>query len=131
MQFKTDEQLRKYLTKRVEQDLSCKSWKFCGMQFTTWASYFNGDFHTRVEYACDLRNLKAYLTRGYEFNGTYQTITEKTFNGDNAISDCIAWTVERLMEIYKLLNERTAPYANNKALYDIMVNRPIVLKETV
>lgn len=126
MQFKTDEQLRKYLTKRVEFDIGGRAWSFNGIKFTSWAGYFQKDFHTYVNYVCDLRQLSASGYYGYE---GYQEIAEKDFNGDNAISECINWVVDRLMEIYKLLNERTAPYLNDKQMYDLMVSRPIVLKE--
>lgn len=129
MQFKTDEQLRSYLTKNVSRDISARLWTFNGIKFTAWKGYFSEDFYTRVEYSCDLRKLSARLERGYECNGTFELIAEKTFDRDNAISECIAWVVDRLMEVYKLLNERIAPYAYRKDLYQQAVSRPLNLQE--
>lgn len=127
--FKTDEQLRKYLTKRVQYDLGRKSWKFNGVKFNSTAYYFEKDFFTIVEYVCDLRHIQATLSRENYQAHFYEIIAEKTFNSENAISECVSWVVDKLMEIYKLLNERVAPYINNKQLYDIMVSRPIRLQE--
>ena len=132
MQFKTDEQLRKYLTKKVERDIGgCGGWTFNGMRFANWSGYFTKEFYTYVGYVCDYKTLTVRLSKPYGgLSNECGLIDEKSFVcGENCISECITWTVDRLMEIYKLLNERTAPYADNKALYDLMVNRPIVLKE--
>lgn len=127
--FKTDEQLRKYLTKRVETDVTRKSWNFNGIKFTSYSVYFTREFTTCVRYVCTLKELRASIERGYECNGTYELIADKTFDNENAIPDCVQWVVDKLIEIYKLLNERIAPYANNKMLYDVMLNRPIKLQE--
>lgn len=127
MQFKTEEDLRKNLTKRVSRDITARLWAFNGVKFTASKGYFDGDFYTRVEYTCDLRQLTARLERGYEFNGTLNIIAEQTFDSDNAISECIDWVVNKLMEVYKTLLDRTAPYLFKKDLYEQAVNRPIRL----
>lgn len=129
MQFKTDEQLRKYLTKKVRNDVQKERWGFNGIKFRLLQSYFEGDFCTHAEYSCDLNEISVSLTRWCGFTRSQEIVAEEGFSGKNAISECISWVVDRLVEIYKLLNERTAPYANNKALYDFMINRPIILKE--
>lgn len=128
MQFKTDEQLRKYLTKRVEFDLGRKTWSFNGIKFNATAHYFEKDFFTAVEYVCDLRQIQVTISRE-RYPILYEIIGQNSFNGDDAISKCITWVVDKLIEIYKLLNERIAPYANDKRMYDLVVNRPIALKE--
>lgn len=129
MTFKTDEQLRKYLTKNVEYDIGRRTWSFNGIKFTAWKGYFDGDFYTRVEYSCDLRKLTARLERGYECNRTFEIIAEKSFDREDAISQCIVWVVDRLIEVYKLLNERIAPYIYKKDLYQQAVSRPLNLQK--
>lgn len=126
MNFKTDEQLRKYLTKRVQYDVQKERWGFNGIKFRMATSYFEGDFFSYVTYTCDLNELNVNIER---YAGkSREIIAEKSFSGKSAISECIVWVVDMLMEIYKLLNERIAPYVNNKSLYDLMVNRPLNLK---
>ncbi|MDE7330289.1 MAG: hypothetical protein K2N30_04270 [Clostridia bacterium] len=129
MQFKSDDKLKKYLTKEVEHDIRGKSWKFNGIKFTSWSSYFTKDFHTIVDYVCDLRQISVKVSRGVQGYTPYQLIAEKIFDGDNAISECINWTVDKLIEIYKVLNERVAPYVFNKDLYEQAINKPIQLQE--
>lgn len=125
MEFKTDKQLRNYLTKRVEHEVTYKSWQYKGNKFMLEAGYFKKEFYTNVTYTCDLKELGVQLSRGYGFNGTYEIIAEKKF-GETA--ECISWTVDRLMEIYKLLYERTSRYIPGKNLYDQAISRPLNLK---
>ncbi len=125
---KTIEQLRKSLTKRVEYDIGRRTWTFNGIKFTAWKGYFDGDFYTRVEYSCDLRKLTARLERGYEYNRTLEIIAEKSFDREDAISECVSWVVDKLVEVYTLLNERLAPYSANQSLYKIMLNQPLKIQ---
>lgn len=125
MQFKNEEQLRKYLTKRVEYDLGRKSWTFNGVKFNSTAYYFEKDFFTIVEYVCDLRQISVTLHRENYQAHFYEIIAEKSFNGDNSISECITWVVDKLTETYKLLSERVAPYQFNKEMYEREINRPL------
>lgn len=129
MHYKTDEQLRQYLEKKVERDIGRRLWSFNGINFQAWSGYFEGDFYTRAEYTCDLMQLSVRLSRGNECCGDFEIIAEQVFKGENAIFKCITWVVDKLTEIYKLLNERLAPYIFKKDLYDREVRRPIELKE--
>lgn len=49
--------------------------------------------------------------------------------GNECCGDFEIIVVDKLTEIYKLLNERLAPYIFKKDLYDREVRRPIELKE--
>ena len=131
MQFKTDEQLRKYLTKKVERDIGgVKGWMFNGVSFSNWGIYFEGEFRIYVGYICDYKTLTVTLSQTYGgLTNGYGVVTEKAFNcGEACITECTTWIVEKLMEIYKQLTERTAPYINDKIMYDMLVKRPIVLR---
>lgn len=130
MTFKNEQELRKYLTKRVERDVVGKTWLFNGVKFiNNRSSYFQGDFFTQVDYTCDLKKLSVIVYRGYEGFSNYEVIAEKTFCDENAIADCIAWVVDKLVEIYTKINERVAPYAYGKAMYERQLRQPIKLQE--
>ena len=40
------------------------------------------------------------------------------FIGDNAVTDCIFWTVEKLLDLYEILCKRTEPYAAATQQYE-------------
>ncbi len=128
MQFRNEQELGKRLKKRVEYDLGRKSWSFNGIKFNSTAYYFEKDYFTTVEYVCDLRQISVTITRD-KYGKFYEIIAEKSFNGDNAISDCIEWTVNKLVEVYKLLNDRLAPYQNDKLRYELAIKQPLNLQE--
>lgn len=129
MTFKNEQELRKYVKKRVERDVVGKAWLFNGVKFVNHASYFHHEFFTQADYVCDLTQLSVKVYRGDEFNSTYEEIAEKSFNGEDAISSCIEWVVDKLVAVYTLINERLAPYALSKRMYDIQLNRSLNLKQ--
>lgn len=41
----------------------------------------------------------------------------RMFVGDNAIDECIAWTAEKLIQLYETVSARTAPYEEGYVKY--------------
>lgn len=129
MTFKNEQELRKYLRKHVERDIVGKTWLFNGIKFDNHSTYFRYDFFTQVDYTCDLKNLSVIIHRGYEGLSNYELIAEKSFCDENAISECIAWVVDKLVEVHTVINERVAPYAFSKNMYNSELRKPLNLQE--
>jgi hypothetical protein len=125
MAIKGESELKKYLTKKATHELTFKFWQYRGNKFTQDSVYQMNEFYAHVTFYCDLRELKVMIDRGFECNGTYEVIAEKTFDSENATADCIEWVVETLMKVYKILKERTAPYSDTMWQYNYYANLPI------
>lgn len=114
------EKLRKKVEEKVMRQITFKSWSYQGGRFITTEWYrISRDVVLEANFCCDLKQLSAAVSHGSEFDGTLKVLAERKFQGENAIEDCIQWTVDALIESDKKIQEIIAPYVEGKARYEM------------
>lgn len=119
MQVRSEAELRKYLAKRVRRNLM-ERWSYNGCKFLKYETYFDGDYTVLADYTCTFKTLGVSLTAGrYPYE---RVIAEETFEGDNAVEECVAWVTDKLTERYFTTKEKLALYRAGYLAYTNVVN---------
>lgn len=105
---------REQVVEHLSKQFYAETWKFRGSQFVHVACSGIGDVTTCVHFFCGLWWVKAKV-----FSEDRYGIpdSEKMFTGEHAAEECIEWTADRLVELYKTVTERVAPYRQNYEAY--------------
>lgn len=105
MTFEEKQKVR--IAKQIRAHIIANNWYWRGVEFCSF-------------YWCGVKGAEAYTCFTAKYNALKVTIeTENEYNipnqvcmfaGDNAMEEAVSWTADRLLEIYKTVSVRTAPY---------------------
>ena len=105
---------KEQIVEHLSKQFYAETWKFRGSQFLHVACSGVGDVTACVHFSCGLWWVKAKVFS----EGSYGIPDSvKMFMGGHAAEECIEWTANRLMELYKTVSERVAPYRQNYEQY--------------
>lgn len=105
------EKVKKRVGERVKRQVTFKNWQYQGNAFKSTEYYrISAEFLFEVSLWCDLKQLKAQVTIGNDYDGSLQVMGEGSFEFENATETCIDWITNTLIESDQELRERVKPY---------------------
>lgn len=102
------------LSKTLHREFVGNSWKWRGTEFFNFGYYEIQGAGCRVEFRIKMLTLTATIESEEAYNVPNSV---RMFVGDNAIDECIAWTAEKLIQLYETVSARTAPYEEGYVKY--------------
>lgn len=103
-----EERQRKNLVDQIGKRIVEETWHWRGTEFFSFGRCGNSpQTQAYVRFTATFTHIKVRIDTGEEFNVPDQVCM---FSGDDAMSDAVNWTADRLIELNKIITERTAPY---------------------
>ena len=102
------------ISRMLAEEFAGNFWKWRGGEFINFNWHGVSGCMAYVRFTIKNVTLKVEIESEREYNVPDSV---HMFTGDNAIEECIAWTAEKLMELYETVSERTAPFVNGYRNY--------------
>lgn len=114
---KTEEQHREAVIKQVGRRVVGGGWKWRGTEFVSWG-YCEGGKWTgaSVHFTANYNCIRVEIEEEEYYNLPNPV---ETFRGDDALTEAVIWTADKLIELDKIVTARTAKY---EAQREIAVN---------
>lgn len=106
--------MKEQVMRRVRKRLSDDRWSWKGTEFTNWSYCDVGEYGAMVQFAATFWSLKVNIMLESQYRLPNQ---EMTFTGEEALSQAVEWTADRLLELYETVSARTAPYVAGHERY--------------
>lgn len=109
-----EERMKAQLIRQVHKRLAEDRWGWRGTEFTNWHYCGIKNYCASVRFIATFWCLKVCIEQEETYGLPDQV---SMFVGDSAISQAVEWTANKLLELYKQVAERAAPYVQGYEQY--------------
>lgn len=112
--MEAEERLKAQLIKQVHKRLVDDRWGWRGTEFTNWTYCGVKGVDAYVRFTATFWCIKVHIEQEERYGLPDQV---SMFAGEEAISKAVEWTAIKLLELYKKVSQRVAPYIKGHEQY--------------